>query len=134
MTLAGALFEYEGALRASMQAVYQLRLLPGGRTEPSRTLREVSDYVAHLPQGCALWVETGGPLALTNEATLLGELIYLAEVADWRATEGKGRRPERMKPPRPAAELRAEAREHGDRITDKARKHAARQQRQAATT
>lgn len=130
----GALVDHEGALRASLQTHYGLRLLSDGRTDPERTLLELADYVGHLPPGAALWRETGGPLAWTDEVALLTEVIYLAEVADWRATEGKGRRPERMKPPRPAAELRAEARERGDRMTDKARKHAARQQRQAATT
>lgn len=133
MTLAGALAEHEGALRASMQAAYGLRLLRGGRTEPARTLTEVCDYVAHLPHGCALWIETGGPLALSEEALLLRETVYRLDGLLWNDTEQKGPKPERIPFPRPAAEMRAEQREHHDRMATKARKAARRQGRQPTT-
>lgn len=110
-----------------MQAAYGLRLLRGGRTEPARTLTEVCDYVAHLPHGCALWIETGGPLALSEEAILLREAVYRLDGLIWHETEGKGPKPERIPLPRPAAEMRAEQRENHDRMAAKARKHARRQ-------
>lgn len=132
MTLAGAL-QHEGALRASLQAVYGLRLLRGGRTEPARTLREVSDYVAHLPHGCALWLEVGGPLALSDEVHLLTEVVFRLEVLDWHQGESKGPKPERIKPPRPAAEMRAQAQAASNRMASKAHKHAERQRRRAKT-
>ena len=94
---------------------------------------ELADYVAHLPQGCALWRETGGPLAWTDEVALLTEVVFLAEVADWRVTEGKGKFPERMKPPRPLAELRAEAREKSKSTASKAQRHAERVRRRSRT-
>lgn len=133
MTLAGALAEHEGALRASLQAAYGLRLLRGGRTEPARTLTEVCDYVAHLPHGCALWVETGGALALTEESILLREAVYRLDGLLWYETEQKGPKPERIPLPRPSAEMRAEQREQHDRMATKARKHAERQRRRSTT-
>lgn len=132
MTLAGALFEHEGALRASLRATYGIRLLRGGRTEPACTLRELSDYVAHLPYGCPLWIETGGALALTHEAQLLREAIYRLEVLSFQQTDGSGRRPDRIPLPRPAGEVRAEEQQKQSRQATKAERHAARMR--AATT
>ncbi|MDF2578434.1 MAG: hypothetical protein K0S49_13 [Microbacterium sp.] len=108
MTLAGALGEHEGALRASLQAEYGIRLLDGGRTEPWRTVTELGDLVEHLPPGCALWRVTGGAIALTTEAHLLREAIYRLEVIDWHAHTPKSAAPKRIDLPRPAHEVRAE--------------------------
>ena len=117
-----------------MQAAYRLRLLRGGRTEPARTLTEVADYVEHLPPGCALWIEAGGMLALTTESQLLAEAVFRLEMLAWQNGEGRGPKPERIKPPRPAAEMRAEQREQDDRMAAKARRHANRDRRRSRQT
>lgn len=134
MTLAGAFVDYEGALRASLQTAYGMRLLRDGRTEPQRTLTELADYVAHLPHGCALWVEMGGELALTDEAHLLREAVYRLEVLSYQQAQGKGPEPKRIPLPRPAAEQRAEYREQQGRMAAKARRHAGRGRKQSQTT
>lgn len=128
--LAGALDDHEGALRASLQAEYGIRLLRGGRTDPARTPAELGDLVAGLPHGCALWRAAGGPIALTDEAHLLREAIYRLEVIDWHNAGSKGAAPKRIELPRPAHEVRAEE----ARQTAKADQWAARQKRRASKT
>lgn len=125
MTLAGALDNHEGALRASMKAQYGLRLLRGGRVEPAHTLTEVADYVRHLPRGCALWTEAGGDLAWTVEAHLQREAIYRAEHLAWQQAGGKGNGPKRIDLPPAAHELAAQEAE----MAKKAKAHAARAER-----
>lgn len=94
----------------------------------------MSDLVAYLPAGCALWLDAGGPRALSDEAHLLREAVFRLEVLAWQQTDGKGAKPERIPLPRPAAELRAEATTQQDRMAAKARKHAQREQRRSAAT
>ncbi|MCC4906975.1 hypothetical protein [Microbacterium sp. cx-59] len=85
--------------------------------------------MAHLPHGSALWIATGGPIALTDEAHLLREAIYRLEVIDWHNAGSKGTAPKRIELPRPAHEVRAETAKNDA----KARKHAERQARRDAT-
>ncbi|MFB3980330.1 hypothetical protein [Microbacterium proteolyticum] len=88
------------------------------------------DLVAHLPRGCALWQETGGAIALTDEALLLREAVYRLEVIDWHNAGSKGNAPKRIDLPKAAHEVRAaEA-----KTSAKARKHAARAAKRAAET
>lgn len=98
-----------------------------------RTPREIGDYVAHLPHGCALWVETGGWLALSDEAHLLRESVFRLEVLAWQQTEGKGPKPERIHLPPSAAEQRAQQREQQERMAAKARRHAERDRKRSPT-
>ncbi|WP_248240556.1 hypothetical protein [Microbacterium kunmingense] len=128
--LAGALDDHEGALRASLQAEYGIRLLRDGRTDPERTPSELGDLVAGLPHGCALWRAAGGPIALTDEAHLLREAIFRLEVIDWHNGGSKGTPPKRIDLPRPAHEVRKEQAKQ----TAKAERHAARQKRRASKT
>jgi hypothetical protein len=127
----GALREQEGALRASLQAEYGLRLLRhgGGRVVDiggrDRTPFEVADLVVHLPAGCALWVATGGPAALSTEAHLLRETIFKLDVIDWHAHDPKGQRPTRIELPARAHERQAEQMQ----VSAKAAAWAARQRR-----
>ncbi|MCC2031833.1 hypothetical protein [Microbacterium allomyrinae] len=133
MSLVGALVEHEGALRASLQAVYGLRLRPGGRTEPARTLSELTDLVAGLPPGCALWRAAGGAVALTDESMLLREAIYRLEVLDWHAHNPKGAQPKRIELPKPAHEARAEEAKQNAKAEAYARRQARRAAREADT-
>jgi hypothetical protein len=97
-------------LRASFQAEYGLRLLRGGRVEPERTLREVSDLVYHLPPSSALWRAAGGDGAWTAESFLLAEVEFAVRSLHWSQTEDakQGRnRPQRILPPKPAHEREA---------------------------
>jgi hypothetical protein len=126
--LAGALDDHEGALRASLQAEYGIRLLRDGRTDPARSPCELGDLVAGLPHGCALWRAAGGPIALTDEAHLLREAIYRLEVIDWHNAGSKGTAPKRIELPRPAHEVRAEQAKQNA----KAEQWAARQKRRAS--
>lgn len=102
---------HEGALRASLQAEYQMRLLRGGngRTDPPRGLLELSDLVHYLPFGSALWREYGGELALSDEGHLLREVEFALRVQDWHAGGSKGTAPVRIELPKSAEERRAEA-------------------------
>lgn len=125
MTLAGALTNHEGALRASLKAEYGLRLLRGGRTEPHHTLTEVADYVRYLPRGCALWSEAGGELAWTVEAHLQREAIFRAENIAWQQAGAQGTAPKRIELPPAAHELRVQQ----DQLSKKAQAHAERQAR-----
>ena len=108
--LVGALSDEEGALRASLQAVYGIRLLPGGRTEPYRSPAEVGDLVANLPPGCALWVATGGPLAWTAETHMLAMVEFATRQQVWMQTkdgqDGKNR-PKPISPPKSVREVEA---------------------------
>jgi hypothetical protein len=128
--LAGALENHEGPLRASLQAEYGIRVLRDGRTEPERTLTEVADYVAGLPNGCALWRATGGPIALSDEGHFLREAIYRLEVIDWHANQSKGQAPTRIELPRPAHEVRAEEAKNSAKAQNYARRQARRKREQ----
>lgn len=127
LMLAHVLSRHEGALRASLQAEYGLRLLPDGhgRTEPYRTPRELADLVEHLPPGCALFRVMGGPAALTNEA-LMGRAVEhtLRDIA-WQKAGAKGKRPEPIPLPSRAGEE-----EHAAAVvSEKARRWQERQER-----
>lgn len=123
----GAYSQQESALRASLQAEYGIRLLRhgGGRTEPERSPFEVADLIVNLPGGCALWVATGGPAALTTTDHLLREAIFHLDVLDWHAHDPKGQQPRRIPLPKPASETQTEKLHH----SAKAEKWAAKQAR-----
>lgn len=125
--LASIIVHHEGALRASLQAEYGIRLLPhgGGRTEPHRSPRELADLVEHLPPGCALAREMGGAAALSNEALMGREIEFTIRSVAYGLTGGKGKAPERIPLPRAAHEERAEQAE----MSAKARRWKARQDR-----
>ena len=125
--LAHVITKHEGALRASLQAEYRIRLLPGqgGRTEPSRTPRELADLVENLPLGCALWRAMGGAPALTDESHLLREAVYRLEILDWRETGQQGAPPKRIELPPAAGEVEAVQ----EKQNAKARAYAERQAR-----
>jgi hypothetical protein len=87
---------------------------------------ELADLVVHLPPGCALWRDAGGPRALTDESHLLREAIFRLEVADWHATGSKGAAPKRIELPKAAGEIQASQRA----FEAKAAQHARRQRAQ----
>jgi hypothetical protein len=106
--LAYALQQHEGALRASLQAVYGIRL--SGVRSQMRAL-ELADLVAYLPDGCPLWQSVGGPRAWSPETHLLNLVEFRLRVLDWRKTnDGKHghKAPKLHKPPPLAHEKQAE--------------------------
>lgn len=87
-------------------AVYGIRLSHHGLS-----LRELCDYVAELPAGCALWQAVGGPMAWSEQVYLLHWVDYRLRVADWRQTkDGQANRnqPKAPTPPPYAFEKRVE--------------------------
>lgn len=104
MLLATALMHHEGSLRASLMAVYGLRLSEA-RTWPAR---EVADLVAWLPPGCALWMDIGGPASLSAEVHELRRVGYWLRVLDYRERGSKGEKPKPDPDPSYAHERRAE--------------------------
>lgn len=113
--LAGALHpDRRGALRASIAAEYPglptLRTILTGRTDVNAL--DLADYVAHLPLGCALWRDAGGPLSWTTETHMLSHVIHALDVLAWQNTgimqrNPKGSQPKPMEPPKPKAEVQA---------------------------
>lgn len=102
----GALNEHEDALRASLQAVYGIRL-----SQHDYGVLELADMVAHLPPGCALWRVAGGPLAWSDEVHMLARVEYGVRVLTWMKTEdgSKGVKPPKPEvPPTPGSEVKAE--------------------------
>lgn len=98
--------EHEDALRASLLAVYGVRL-----SARSFGVLELADLVTHLPPGCALWRAAGGELAWSDEVHMLAKIELGVRVLAWQQTEDgqKGRRvPEPVDPPRASGEVRAE--------------------------
>lgn len=72
----------------------------------------LADYVAHLPSGCPLWREAGGPGSLSMEVQALFEVIHGLDVNAWQNTgimtrKPRGRQPERIAPPPVAREVKA---------------------------
>jgi len=101
--------EFEAALRASLRAEYAVDL-----RDPDMGIVELADLVRWLPQGCALYRATGGPMAWTDQEHLLARAEFDLRVLAWQKTkDGKdGRnRPEPIEPPRSVHELQAEQRE-----------------------
>lgn len=119
MLLATALVHHQGALRASLMAVYGLRLAEV-RSWPAR---EVAELVEWLPQGCAFWQDVGGPAAITTEARELRHVGYWLRVLDYRERGSKGEKPKPHPEPLWAHERRADE----DAMRRKARAHQRRQ-------
>lgn len=123
MLLAEAYISHRGALLASLQSEYQVGL-------HDRPLSVMTELVAWLPPGCALWRAFGGPLAWSDETHMLNLLDYRLRVLHWADSEDarKGRnQPEPPKPPPYAGEERA-VEAHAERQS------AARQKRATRTT
>lgn len=87
--------------------VYQLDLRAVLETR-SIPLVDLSDLVAWLPPGCALWRAYGGPAAWTDEVRALLAVEYAVRVSDFHQTKGKGKKPEPPKMPPYAHEDRSE--------------------------
>jgi hypothetical protein len=107
--LAGALWEYEGALRASLRAEYGIDL-----RDPGVNLLDLADLVENLPPGCALWRATGGPLAWSEEVHFLTALLHRLDVITWQNTgmmhaKPKGNAPDPVSPPPARGEVDAKA-------------------------
>lgn len=101
-------------MRASIAAEYPilppLRTILTGRTDVNAL--DLADYVAHLPLGCALWREAGGPLAWTTEVHMLSHVLHGLDILTWQNTgimtrNPKGQQPSPMQPPKSLAEVRA---------------------------
>ncbi len=90
--LASALYEHEGALRASLRAEYQIDLRDELQRDDLNTL-DLADLVAWLPTGSAFWRSFGGPNALTEEAHALMAIEYRLRISDWRQTKGAKPKP-----------------------------------------
>ena len=119
--------EHPSALRASLQAVYGIRL-----AHHDLSLLELADLVAHLPPGSALWRAAGGPLAWTDEVHMLARVDHGVRVLAWMKTEdgSKGRKPPKPEePPMPFGQKKAE----DARTEQKADAWLLRQQRKATT-
>lgn len=98
--------EHPGALRASLQAVYGIKLSAHGYG-----VLELADLVAHLPPGCALWRASGGPLAWSDEVHMLARVDHGLRVLAWMKTEDgqKGKNPPKSEePPLAAGQVRQE--------------------------
>jgi hypothetical protein len=120
--------EHPGALRASLQAVYGIRL-----AAHDYGVLELADLVANLPPGCALWRAAGGPLAWTDEVHMLARVEHGVRVLAWMKTEdgAKGRKfPEAAEPPLASGEVKQEE----ARMEQKADAWLLRQQRRNAAT
>lgn len=122
MLLVTVLAHHEGPLRASLMAVYGLRLSEA-RTWPAR---EVADLVEWLPQGCVLWQDVGGPASISMEVRELRHASYWLRVLDYRERGSKGEKPK----PHPEPEWAHERREQDDGMQ---RKAAARARRNRAS-
>lgn len=119
----GALNEHEDALRASLQAVYGIRL-----SQHDYGVLELADLVTHLPPGCALWRAAGGPLAWSDEVHMLARVDYGVRVLAWMKTEdgSKGSNPPKPEEaPTPGNQVKAEE----ARMNARAEAWAARQER-----
>jgi hypothetical protein len=111
-TLFGAL-EFEAALRASLRAEYGVDL-----RDPGMSLADLADLVRWLPQGCALYRATGGPMAWTDEEYLLARVEMGVRVLAWQRTKDgtSGRnQPKPLEPPQSVHEQQAEQREQSRR-------------------
>lgn len=97
--LAGALWEHEGALRASLRSEYQMDL-----RRPGVGLLDLADLVVNLPPGCALWRATGGPRAWSEEMHLMNAILHRLDIMTWQHTgmmqqKPRGKAPEPISPP-----------------------------------
>lgn len=101
-------------MRASIAAEYPglptLRTILTGRTDVNAL--DLADYVAHLPLGCALWREAGGPLSWTTETHMMSHILHGLDILAWQNTaimtrNPKGQQPRPMDPPKATAEVRA---------------------------
>lgn len=91
--------DHEAALRADLQARYQLNI---DHVRDQMTLWHLAALVAELPPGSQVWRSTGGPWAWTDEVHMLSSVEWGIRVLAWMKTEDgqKGRNiPERIEPP-----------------------------------
>lgn len=80
------------AVEADLGRYYHVDLADMWRGEIS--IRKIAVYVENMPQGAQMWVDFGGPMAITPEA----EAIYVVEhelaTLWWLHTGKKGERPQ----------------------------------------
>lgn len=105
---------HEGALRASLRAVYGIDLR--AYVADGSGALDLADLVAWLPPGCALWMDFGGPTALSIEARELRRVSYWLRVLDYRERQSKGEKPK----PDPEPEFAHERRAKRDAVARKA--------------
>lgn len=91
--------------------------------ERSMPAGELADLVVWLPPGCALWMDVGGPAALTMEARELRRVSYWLRVLDYRERGNKGEKPK----PDPEPEYAHERRVQEDTMKRKAEAYLRRQ-------
>src|SRR5699024_7976653 len=79
----------------SLRAVYGIDLRnPGMRWD------DLADLVAWLPPGCALWRDTGGPLAWSEEVRMLSVVELRLRQSQWQAAGDRMKpQPEQWEPP-----------------------------------
>lgn len=98
MILSSVLAHHEGALRASLRAVYGIDLREARAT---MLATDLADLVAWLPAGCALWLDVGGPASLTVEAHELRAIEYRLRVLAWLQSKDGSDGKNRPTPPEP---------------------------------
>lgn len=125
--LAGVLTEHEGALRASLQSEYGIRLLTAGRTDPARSPYELADLVEHLPSGCALGRAQGGASAWPVGALVVREVEHSLRMVAWQFAGAQGTRPVPLKLPEAAGHIERES----EALSTKAAAHARRAERRS---
>jgi hypothetical protein len=67
-----------------LQAEYGIRL---ATAKDTYSVTELSDLVAYLSDGCALWQSVGGARAWSPETHMLNIVEYRLRVLDWRKTK-----------------------------------------------
>ena len=87
--LAVALTQHEGGLRASLRAVYGMRVCDL-RDLPAD---EAADLVWWIPSGSPLWRSIGGPASLSDEVRNLWDVKFLLRVLEYRGRQSKGQKP-----------------------------------------
>lgn len=70
---------------------------------------ELTDLMVGLPAGCFFWQSFGGPLAWSENQYLLAQIDFSIRNLHYALGGGKGKRPERMEPPKYASEQAIEA-------------------------
>lgn len=86
------LAHHGGAVEADLQRVYGLDLADMYRGDLS--VRKVAVLVENLPQGAQMWVDFGGPMAVTPEAEATYVLENQLATMWWLHTGKKGDRPQ----------------------------------------
>lgn len=92
-------------MRAGLRATYGIDLREVTQNHTIRPL-DLADYALWLPAGSPLWMDVGGPVALTMEQRELRRVTYWLRVLDYRQRGSKGTKPEPDPEPEYAHERR----------------------------